>query len=449
MLMASAAGQAPGSSWSKTFGGTETDVVYSVIQTSDGGYALVGYTTSYGAGGEDFWLVKTDSSGNMEWSENFGGTGNERAYSVIQTSDEGYALVGYTTSYGAGWRDFWLVKTDSSGNMEWSENFGGTGSDRAYSVIQTSDEGYALAGYTDSYGAGGWDFWLVKTDSSGNMEWSENFGGTGSDRAYSVIQTSDEGYALAGYTDSYGAGGEDFWLVKADSSGNEKWSKTFGGENDDEAYSVIQTSDGGHALAGYTDSYGAGGEDFWLVKTDSSGNMEWSENFGGTGSDMACSVIQTSDGGYTLAGYTGSYGAGMYDFWLVKTDSSGNEVGSRTFGGAGDDYAYSAVQTSDGGYVIAGSTESYGAGKEDFWLVNVPGPSGGGLIYVAVGAAAVIVVIMAFILYRRSRGSSSSAFSSMTKNQVGASTRNKYFVFSSGASIPVLESPGPPCTPRL
>ena len=260
--------------------------------------------------------------------------------------------------------------------VRWSKTFGGADYDLAWSIVQTSDGGYALAGVTGSYGAGGGDFWIVKTDSSGNEEWSKTFGGERDDWARSVIQTSDGGYALAGGTDSYGAGGEDFWIVKTDSSGNEEWSKTFGGENDDWAYSVVQTSDGGYVLAGSTMSYGAGGEDFWLVKTDSSGNEEWSKTFGGVNRDWARSVIQTSDGGYALAGG-----------WLLKTDSSGNEEWSKTFGGANGGTAWSIVQTSDGGYALAG-----GSGA-NFWLVKLGAPVPDTLSLALIGLIVAVALI--------------------------------------------------------
>lgn len=205
------------SSWSRTFGGEGIEHAESVIQTSDGGYAIIGFTTPYGAINQDLLLVKTDSIGNEEWSKVFGGEGNEHGSSVIQTSDGGYALAGSTSSHGAINGDFWLVKTDPSGNAEWNNTFGGRGNDHAYSIIQTSEGGYALAGFTGSHGAGNQDFWLVKTDSSGNEEWSKTFGGMGFEWAYSVVQTSDEGYTLAGYTTSYGSGKHDFWVVKTSS----------------------------------------------------------------------------------------------------------------------------------------------------------------------------------------------------------------------------------------
>ena len=246
---------------------------------------------SYGAGNCDFWLVKTDSDGSKQWDRTFGGADEDGVQFVQQTSDGGYILAGHTYSYGAGFEDFWLMKTDSEGNKVWNKTFGGTGRDLAYSIQQTSDGGYILAGYTDSYGAGSGDAWLVKTDSNGNKMWDETFGGTGLDEAHSVQQTSDGGYILAGYTKSYGAGSLAAWLLKADSDGNKQWDRTFGGTGGDGAYAVQQTSDGGYILAGATDSYGSGDDDFWLVKTDSNGNKVWDETFGGTGLDEAHSRV--------------------------------------------------------------------------------------------------------------------------------------------------------------
>ena len=269
-------------------------------------------------------LLQTPAGGyngtyvNEEWNKTFGGYYNDRAFSLIQTSDGGYAIAGSTESYGAGREDAWLVKTDSYGSPEWAEAFGGYNEDEARSVIQTSDGGYAIAGATESYGAGDFDFWFVKTDSYGSEEWNETFGGYDADGAYSLIQTLDGGYAIAGVTMSYGSGSSDFWLVKTDSYGCEEWNNTFGGYDEDWAYSLIQTSDGGYAIAGVTESYGTGSSDFWLVKTDSYGNEEWNKTFGGYDLDWAFSLIQTLDGGYVIAGETKSYGAGSGDAWLVK-----------------------------------------------------------------------------------------------------------------------------------
>ena len=273
---------------------------------------MAGVTGSSGAKAYDFWLLKTDSSGNETWSKTFGGYNYDTAYSVRQTADGGYIMAGYARSFGRGGDDVWLVKTDSSGNEMWNKTFGGSSNDAAYSVQQTADGGYIMTGYTDSFGAGNSDAWLVKTDSSGNETWNKTFGSSGSDTGYSVQQTADGGYVMAA-TAYFGAGNNDAWLVKTDSSGNETWNKTFGGSNFDTAVSVQQTTDGGYIMARYTASFGAGNNDAWLVKTDSSGNETWNKTFGGSSNDAAESVQQTADSGYIMAGYTGPS-----ECWLIK-----------------------------------------------------------------------------------------------------------------------------------
>ncbi|ENO12324.1 hypothetical protein MBGDC06_00020 [Thermoplasmatales archaeon SCGC AB-539-C06] len=366
----------PEKEWDKTFGGSDGDSAYCVQQINDGGYILTGNTYSYGAGRLDCWLVKTDSSGNKLWDKTFGGTDDDAAYCVQQTNDDGYILSGFTGSYGAGNADCWLVRTDSSGNKLWDNTYGGTDDEAARCVQQTNDGGYILTGDTDSFGAGNADCWLVRTDSSGNKLWDKTYGGTEWDCAYCVQQTNDGGYILTGETFSYGAGVNDCWLVKTDSSGNKLWDKTFGGTDDDAAYCVQQTNDDGYIVAGSTRSYGAGESDFWLIKTDSSGNKLWDKTYGGIYGDHANCVQQTNDGGYILAGGTTSYGAGDGDFWLIKTDSSGNKLWDKTYGGIYGDHANCVQQTNDGGYILAGST-GYLWGVEDYdvWLVKLSSES--------------------------------------------------------------------------
>ena len=375
----------PDSLWSRTFGGSRSDLCYSVQQTTDGGYILGGRTYSFGSGERDFWLVKTDLTGTEEWNRTFGGSSWDECNSVQQTSDGGYVLGGYTQSYGVGDYDFWLVKTDANGDSLWSRTFGGSSRDECMSVRQTSDGGYILGGHTWSFGAGNYDSWLVKTDASGTEEWSRTLGGSNGDYCASVQQTSDGGYVLGGYTQSYGVGDYDFWLVKTDANGDSLWSRTFGGSRDDRCYSVQQTSDGGYILGGYTWSFGAGNYDSWLVKTDASGTEEWSRTLGGSSSDECYSVQQTSDGGYILGGCTYSYGVGSSAFWLVKTDAYGDSLWSCTFGGSSSGVCYSVQQTTDGGYILGGYTW---VSDFDFWLVktgpdphyqtlNVSSPNGG------------------------------------------------------------------------
>jgi hypothetical protein len=282
-----------------------------------------------------------------------------------------YRLTAYNEAGESGYSSIVSCTTEYNPEVAWNSTFGGSYTDEADSVQQTSDGGYIITGRTASYGAGKCDVWLIKTDSSGNVAWNKTFGGSDTDYGCSVQQTSDAGYIIAGHTYSYGAGNYDVWLIKTDSSGNETWNKTFGGSSSDHGYSVQQTSDAGYIIAGRTYSYGAGKSDVWLIKTDSSGNVAWNKTFGGSYTDEAYSVQQTSDGGYVIAGYTDLYVTSSGDVWLIKADSSGNKTWNKTFGGSDSDYGYSVQQTSDGGYIIAGRTYSYGAGSGDVWLIKV------------------------------------------------------------------------------
>jgi len=347
--------------WSQTYGGEFIDQATSLVQTSDGGYALAGVTSPpVGIGPSNFLLIKTDAYGVMVWNQTYKG---EAAYAheLVETSDGGYALAG--TLCTAENFDFWLVKTDAYGNMIWNQTYGGPNIDQALAMVQTSDGGYALAGYTESFGSGSYDCWLIKTDAFGNMVWNQTYGGEGGEVASSLVETSDGGYALGGQTSSEVE--FDFLLIKTDSSGNMEWTQTYGGTGWDQAYSLVETSDGGYVLAGRTISFGAGSYDAWLLKTDSNGNMQWNQTYGASGWDEAQSLVETSDGGFALAGRTKSFGAGDYDFWLVKTDETGSMLWSQTYGGPNIDQALAVIQTSEGGYALAGKTKSFGAGDYD------------------------------------------------------------------------------------
>ncbi len=364
--------QTPNVLWEKTFGGSNIDVGYCVQQTNDGGFIISGYTRSYGTmNGRNVWLIKTDAGGNMLWNNTYGGNNDDEGYSVQLTSDGGYIITGYTKSFGFGGTDVYLIKTDSLGNKIWERPYGGTSDDEGYSVLQTSDGGYLIGAATSSSVAGSRDGWILKTDQSGNTQWMKNFGGLSSDGIRSVEKTSDGGYIFTGWTYSGSSGPlGDAWLVKIDSVGNQQWTKAFGGSSVDRGYWVQQTSDGGYVLTGYTDSFGAGLYDMLLIKTDNAGNQQWMKTFGGTGRDYGNSLAQTSDGGYIIAGYTLSYGAGSDDVWLVKSDNNGSIEWSNTYGGAQSDVGYCVKETSDGNYIIVGHTLSSGAGVHDIWLIK-------------------------------------------------------------------------------
>ena len=357
-------------SFAKTYGGWSYDSATSVQQTSDGGYIVAGSTTSFGAGKRDIFLIKTDAEGNIIWAKTYGGTEDEFASSVQQTSDGGYIVAGWTNSFGTGSYDFLLIKTDANGNIIWAKTYGGTDDDRAFSVQQTSDGGYIVAGSTWSFDAVVYDAFLIKTDANGNIQWAKTYEVIALDNALSVQQTSDGGYIVAGYTITISGVGADIFLIKTDEKGNIQWAKTYGGTSYDYATSVQQTSDGGYIMAGGTYSFGVGGRDLFLIKTDANGNISWAKTYGGTDDDLASSVQQTSDGGYIVAGTTWSFGAGGYDIFLIKTDAKGNIQWAKTYGGTSYDYATSVQQTSDGGYILASTTISFGAGERDIFLIK-------------------------------------------------------------------------------
>jgi hypothetical protein len=354
----------------RTYGGGNYDDGESVQQTADSGYVVAGYTWSFGAGGMDVYLIKTDGRGETLWTRTFGGTNHDGGNSVQQTADGGYIIGGFTYSFGAGHMDVYLIKIDAAGDTLWTKSYGGAEFDNGSSVQQTADGGYIIAGTSDSYGAGSYDVYLIKTDGSGETLWTRTFGGGGDDEGFSVQQTADSGYIVAGHTNSFGAGGYDVYLVRTDARGDTLWTRTFGGDTDDLGSSVQQTSDGGYIIAGYTSSYGAGLTDVYLIKTDVYGDTTWTRTFGGPNYDWGNSVQQTADSGYIVAGYTNSFGAGGYDAYLIKTDAHGDTMWTRTFGGAEEDQAWSVHQTSDGDYAIAGCTQSSGAGGDDVYLIK-------------------------------------------------------------------------------
>jgi hypothetical protein len=353
----------------RTYGGAEVDGGRAVQQTVDGGYVIAGYTRSFGAGWNDVYLIRTDARGDTLWTRTYGGAHGDGGCLVERAPGDGYAIIGSTSSYGAGEEDFYLVETDLDGDTSWTKTFGGARSDLGQSAQQTSDGGYVVAGHTYSFGAGGSDIYLIKTRANGDTLWTSTFGGESEDYGFAVEQTTDSGFFIAGSSCRYDSVEFDLCVIKTDADGDTLWTRTFGGPEEDCGFSAQQTNDGGYVVAGYTYSYGVGGDAF-LVKIDAYGDSVWSRTFGGTLYDEASSVRQTTDGGYIIAGTTQSFGAGGYDVWLVKTDADGEALWTRTFGGPDNDRAFSVQQTSDGGYVVAGHTYSYGAGNSDVYLIK-------------------------------------------------------------------------------
>jgi hypothetical protein len=350
--------------WAKTFDIYNNDGGVSVQPTSDGGYIVTGSTTSYSEAKTYAYLIKTDGNGNHQWTKTFDkGIDETHGYYTQQTSDGGYIITGYTRHRSTSSENMFLIKTDEYGEEEWSKIFSkGT---IAESLQQTSDEGYIIAGWVRSGNEG--DIILIKTNEYGGQQWERRFGGNKTDIASFVRQTSEGGYIILGNTGSFGAGMSDFYLLKTNEYGEELWSKTFGGPSSDNAQSVQQTSDGGYIMAGYTGSFGAGNWDGYVVKTDEFGEEKWSRTFGGSGDDRIFSVQQSYDGGYILAG------SSSLDVYVIKTDEAGKEEWSNTFGDAGIDYASFVLQTTDRGYIAVGGTNSFGAGYFywDIYLIKI------------------------------------------------------------------------------
>ncbi|MCL6583376.1 MAG: hypothetical protein K6U11_07010 [bacterium] len=354
-----------------TFGGSGEDVAKSVVQTSDDGYIVAGYSDSFGAGYLDLYIVKLTKGGQEEWKKNFGGSGFEEARSIQQTSDGGYIVAGYTSSFGiAGSSDIYIVKFDNNGYERWGKTFGGNSDEVANSIWQTSDGGYVIAGYVEneSYDA---DWYIIKLDKNGSEEWHKTFGGNYYDEAKAIQQTSDGGYIIAGYLGK-GEWDVDGCLVKLDEKGNKKWDITFGGSGFDAANAVQQTHDGRYIVAGCIEIEitPPGNTNFYIAMVNDNGTISWGKNFGGDSYEEAYAIRQTSDDGYIVAGCTDSFGQGR-DFYLVKLNRSGDKIWDTTVGGDSDEEAYSIQQTSDGGYIVAGYTDSFGQGGSNFYLVKL------------------------------------------------------------------------------
>jgi hypothetical protein len=361
--------QGPDTLWTRTYGGANLNYGFSVQQTADGGYIIAGYTDSFGAGGFDVYVIKTNSYGDTLWTKTYGGSEDDKGYSVQQTTDGGYIIVGNSESFGGGDANIYLIKTDANGDTMWTKTYGGSGDDRGRSVQQTTDGGYIIAG--DTYISGQTYVILIKTDANGSTTWIEYYGGASYDWGHSVQQTTDGGYIIAGITDSFGAGNYDVYLIKTDANGDTLWTKTYGGTGYDYGLSVQQTTDDGYVIAGRTRSFGSGQEDVYLVKTNSNGDTLWTKTYGGEDADYGYSVQQTTDGGYVIAGYTNSSGASYIDVYLIKTDANGDTLWTKTYGGSNNDIAHSVQQTIDCGYIIAGYTLSFGG--LDVYLIRVAG----------------------------------------------------------------------------
>jgi len=391
--------------WMKSFGGSGEDTGRSIIQTMDGGYAILGYSNSTDGDLEgkslavnDYWLLKLDAEGNLQWSKTYGGSKDDLGQAVIQTTDGGYAIVGYAMSddgdgsNNEGFHDNWILRLDANGSILWEQSFGFSGHDHCYDVVQTDDGGFFFAGFLDvtqSNGEGNFgkgsnyltrhgvgEFWGTKIDADGNLQWRRYFGGTNNDRAHGVVQANDGGFVMAGFSESDDfdisntKGSYDFWVIKVDANGTLLWEKSFGGTGIEVSNDIVKTPDDAYAIVGHTFSTDTdvsrnnGGSDVWLIKIDDNGNLLWEKTFGGTEFDDANSLAVTKEGGFVIAGNSKSIDGdatenqGENDLWIIKTDEQGNLIYQKSFGGSNLDFGFSVVESTDGGLVLVGDAAS-------------------------------------------------------------------------------------------
>ena len=366
----------------KNYGGTQNERGYSVKQTSDGGYVIVGSSTSYGAGGSDLWILKVDGLGEFSWSKTYGGQGNDIGRDITQTSDGGYIITGYTKSFSSGGdMDLWLIKTDANGesclysdggtcsenSSKWIKSFGTSGNDYGTSVQETSEGDFIVAGKSGRIPS----VFVIKTNSSGEKIW-ENLYGTGpGDRAQYIIERQDLGFLIVGKENANNVD-DNLCLINIDTDGAEVWHSLYGGGGADGGNHISEVSGGGYIIAGATKSYGNGNwDDLWLVKTSTGGSMEWQKTFGGSYTETGNYTHEKDEGGYMVTGSTESIGQGFYDIWVVSTDYTGNEIYSQTFGGNMDDKAIRGARGNSGELLIIGYTNSFGNGGEDVLLIKI------------------------------------------------------------------------------
>jgi hypothetical protein len=370
--------QAPDTLWTKKYGGSNDEGAYGVQQTAEGGYIIAGTTESFDAGMDDFWLIKTNAAGDTTWTKTYGGTEYDYCYDLKLTSDGGYLLIGETYSFHPSFWFAYIIKTNSFGDTLWTSVVGEGRHYFARSGLEISGGDFIFTGRTKASGAGQEDLWIVKLDANGDTVWTKTMGGNDNEQGMSIQEANGGGFIIAGITESFGAGDRDVWLIRTDQSGDTIWTRTYGGTNSDYASDVKQTVDNGFIIAGATKSFGHLNNhyDAWLIKTNSNGDTSWTKTFGGSFHDGALAVQQTLDGGYILTGYRG-FDLSKTDVWLIKTDASGDTLWTATYGGIRGDYGRSVEQTNDGGYIIAGEYYQSTINTRDVWLIKTdPDPSG-------------------------------------------------------------------------
>ncbi len=408
--------------WQRTYGGSNDDIAQGIIETNDGGYAIIGHTksidgdiTDKSVEENDFWVLKLTAEGNVEWQRTYGGSGDDQGRAIIQTVDGGYAITGPSKSADGdgsnneGQHDHWILKLDSQGTILWERSFGFAGHDHSRSIIQTEDGGFFIGGYLDvdasnglgnetvstKHGVG--EFWAQKLDANGNLQWRRYFGGANNDRIFQVLQAHDGNYLLVGVSESTdfditdSNGSYDFWVIKIDTKGDMIWEKSYGGSGIDQGHAAVRTTDGNYIVVGAAISNDGdvsnnkGNSDTWVIKIDDNGTLLWEKTFGGSGFDAAFAISQGSGifSSYVIAGNSKSTDGdtsknnGENDFWVIKIDNNGKLLFEKSLGGSGLDFANGVIETRDQKIVVVGETESADVditlnhGKKDIWIAKI------------------------------------------------------------------------------
>lgn len=356
--------------YNNTYGGIGSDVASFAVETSDNGFLIIGNTMSYGAGDWDIWILKVDQDGAPLWNKTYGTNASERSHYIIQTDDGNYLIAARTNVRRGGDFDLLLLKVDPEGDLIWNRTMGGTGDEWMWEIKQTSDHGYALVGRTNSYGAGSNDYWLLKVDENGGTLLNKTFGGIEDERARSLLITEDGGYLVLGWSGTYSHGMLDFWLVKTDQNGVIQWNNSYGGLENERGVS-IEPIDDGYVLAGSTNSFSEGGSDGYFLEIDEEGKMIWNRTYGGAGLESIHFILQ-SQSGYALVGLTDSFGAGDRDIYIILTDRVGNPLLEKTYGGPGFDGLGFGIKTKNGDLLVGGSTAT-NSSADDFLVLRLRG----------------------------------------------------------------------------
>lgn len=366
----------------KKYESTNGSRAYSLKLTHDGGYIIAGSYDVSGLLSAEYYIIKLDATGDTLWANTYGqkvdttltsnrdGAGNE-AYDIIQTFDSGYMVVGEAHTFDSlGKSDIFILKLTPTGDTSWGKTYGGLNSDYGYKIIQLSDSGYIISGYTESYGSGIRDAYVMRLNSVGDTLWAKAYGGNSIDGSSDFIQTKDGGFLLVGNTFSFGAGGSDVYAVKIDRNGTVLWEYAYGGINNDFGNSVVQTQDSGFVISGSSESFGSGQRDVYVLKLDSIGTLVWSKVFGGTGNESGKSILELANQDLIVMGNTRSYGKGAEDYYLLRLNSLGDTVMTRVYGGASIDFGESVKQTPDKGFILAGYTNSFNTWNYDVYIVK-------------------------------------------------------------------------------